>query len=177
MGRISAPFGIKGWIRVQCYSGSAKTAGAVSGLANFPTWWLSSSDGVTGWREIEVVQTQVQGVDVVAKLAGCDDRDVAASLKGQTVAIPREAFPPADKGEFYWADLVGLAVKNSQGLDFGVVTSMLETGANAVMVVQQSAVDGAARGNKERLIPFIADVIKRVDIAASLIEVDWGADY
>lgn len=177
MGRISAPFGIKGWVRVQSYSGSANSAGNVSGLANYPTWWLSGRDGVSGWREVEVVQAQVQGVDVVAKLAGCDDRDVAASFKGQTVAIPRVAFPPAEKGEFYWADLVGLAVKNTEGLDFGVITSMLETGANAVMVVQQSAVDGVVRGKEERLIPFIADVVKRVDIAASLIEVDWGADY
>ena len=175
MGRISAPFGIKGWVRVQSYSSSGGTASGVNGLAQYPTWWLS--DAADGWREVAVVQAQVQGVDVVAKLAGCDDRDVAASFKGQTVAIPRAAFPPAEKGEYYWADLLGLNVKNSEGLDFGVVTSMLETGANAVMVVQQSAVDGAGNGKEERLIPFIASVIKRVDIAAGLIEVDWDADF
>ena len=174
MGHISAPFGIKGWVRVQSYSDAR-------GLANYPTWWLSDSGaGVKNWREVEVVQAQVQGADVVAKLAGCDDRDVAASFKGRTVAVPREAFPPAEKGEFYWADLIGLTVKNSEGLDFGVVSSMLETGANAVMVVQQSAVDGGANGKQrgpERLIPFIANVVRRVDIAAGLIEVEWGADF
>ena len=132
----------------------------------------------------------MQGADVVAKLADCDDRDVAASFKGQIVAVPRDAFPPAEEGEYYWADLVGLKVRNTEGLDFGVVTSMLDTGANAVMVVQvgqvaqvvqqagqpvvqQSAVDRSA----ERLIPFIASVIKRVDIAAGLIEVQWDEDY
>lgn len=107
--------------------------------------------------------------------------------------MPRDAFPPAEEGEYYWADLVGLKVRNTEGLDFGVVTSMLDTGANAVMVVQvgqvvrvvrvvqqagqpvvqQSAVDRSA----ERLIPFIASVIKRVDIAAGLIEVQWDEDY
>jgi 16S rRNA processing protein RimM len=163
MGRISAPFGIKGWIRVQTYTR------AISGLTNYPVWWIS---GANGWREVKVEQSQAQGVDVVAKLTGIDDRDVAASLKGQQVAISRGDFPPAAKGEFYWADLIGLGVKNTEGLDFGIVTSMMETGANDVMVVQQSAVDG-----EERLIPFIADVVKRVDIAASLIEVEWGADY
>ena len=48
------------------------------------------------------------------------------------------------------------------------------------MVVQQSAVDGGGQGKQEqqeRLIPFIANVIRRVDIAAGLIEVDWGADF
>ena len=166
MGCISAPFGIKGWIRVQSYTESAGS------LKRYPTWWLGDDHSPSGWREYEVQQTQVQGVDIVAKLAGCEDRDAAAAFKGRVVAVPREAFPPVEKGEFYWADLVGLKVTNIEGLDFGVVSSMLETGANAVMVVQQSAVDGG-----ERLIPFIASVIKRVDIAAGVIEVDWGADF
>jgi 16S rRNA processing protein RimM len=165
MGRISAPFGIKGWIRVQPYTRAA------SNLTNYPTWWLSTA---SGWQEYKVEQSQAQGTDVVAKLAGCDDRDVAAAFKGQQVAIPREAFPPAEKDEFYWADLIGLKVRNTEGLELGVVTSMLETGANDVMVVQQSAVD---KKGEERLIPFIASVVKRVDIAAGLIEVDWGADF
>jgi 16S rRNA processing protein RimM len=166
MGRISAPFGIKGWIRVQPYTG---TAGS---LTHYPSWWLGST---AGWREYAVLQAQVQGPDVVAKIAGCEDRDAAAAFQGQVVAIPREAFPPAEQGEFYWADLVGLRVSNTEGLDFGVVGSMLETGANAVMVVQQNAVEGGA--GQERLIPFIADVIRRVDLAAGLIEVEWGADF
>jgi 16S rRNA processing protein RimM len=162
MGRVSAPFGIKGWIRVQPYTQTADS------LTNYATWWLN---GAAGWQQVTVQQAQVQGPDVVAKLAGCEDRDAAAAFKGRVVAIPRDAFPPAQAGEYYWADLVGLRVRNGEGLDFGVVTSMLETGANAVMVVQQDAVEG------ERLIPFIADVVKRVDLVAGLIEVAWGADY
>lgn len=166
MGRISAPFGIKGWIKVQPYGGASGS------LTNYATWWL---DGAAGWQQYTVEQSQVQGPDVIAKLAGCGDRDAAAGFKGRIVAVPREDFPPAQEGEFYWADLVGLSVRNKEGLDFGVVSSMLETGANAVMVVRQEGVDGGVEG--ERLIPFIAEVVKRVDIAAGLIEVDWGADY
>lgn len=170
MGRISAPFGIKGWVRVQTYSGVA------SGLANYSSWWISGSDA-PAWREVAVVQAQMQGADVVAKLVGCDDRDVAAGFKGQIVAVPRDAFPQAEEGEYYWADLVGLKVRNTEGLDFGVVSSMLDTGANAVMVVQQVVQQSAVDRSAERLIPFIASVIKRVDIAAGLIEVQWGEDY
>ncbi len=176
MGHISAPFGIKGWIRVQTYT---RAVHGSNSLAAYPVWWVSG-DGE--WREVKVEQSQAQGADVVAKLAGMDDRDKAAALKGRQVAVARELLPPAATGEFYWADLIGLSVRNTEGLDLGVVTSMMETGANDVMVVQvvqQSAVDGDKHAIKEqeRLIPFIADVIKRVDIAASLIEVEWGADY
>lgn len=170
MGRISAPFGIKGWVRVTPFTATA------NGLTNYSVWWLG---GTGDWRAYDVTQSQVQGADVIAKLAGCDDRDAAAAMKGLPVAVPREAFPPAAAGEYYWADLVGLRVSNSEGLDFGVVTEMLATGANDVMVVQQSAVDGDKHvvEQQERLIPFIADVIKRVDIAAGVIDVEWGADY
>jgi 16S rRNA processing protein RimM len=164
MGRISAPFGIKGWVRVTPFTASA------DGLTNYPVWWLG---GAGRWREYDITQSQVQGTDVIAKLAGCDDRDAAAAMKGQPVAVPRDAFPPEAEGEYYWADLIGLGVRNSEGLDFGVVTEMLETGANDVMVVR---IEGGC-GETERLIPFIAGVVKRVDIATGVIEVDWGADF
>ena len=174
MGRISAPFGIKGWIRVQPFGGPPNPAQATGGLTNYSAWWVEDAQG---WRQYEIEQSQEQGTDVIAKLKGCDDRDVAAGLKGRQVAVPRADFPLAEPGEFYWADLLGLSVKNTEGLVFGVVTAMLETGANAVMVVQaqQSAMDGDSM--REKLIPFIADVVKRVDIAAGVIEVQWGADY
>lgn len=168
MGRISAPFGVKGWVRVQPFTETA------DGLKRYTAWWLNTA---SGWREWAVQTVEVHGADVVAKLAGCDDRDAAAALKGTVVAVSRGDFPPAKQGEYYWADLVGLRVTNSEGLELGVVTSMLETGANDVMVVRPGGHDGQGFEGEERLIPFIAEVVKRVDVAARLIEVEWGADY
>ena len=168
MGRISAPFGIKGWIRIQPF-----TDGAEALRQYATTWWIGEA---ANWQQYEVQQAQVQGRDVVAKLAGCDDRDAALCFKGRVVAVSRDAFPPVEKGAFYWVDLVGLKVRNTEGVEFGVVTSMLATGANDVLVVNAVVPAGAARG-AERLIPFIADVVKQVDMEARVIEVDWGADY
>ena len=68
--------------------------------------------------------------------------------------------------------MIGLRVRNFEGLEFGVVEAMLETGANDVLVVR-----GGSGQEPERLIPFIAEVVKKVDRAAGVIEVDWGADY
>jgi 16S rRNA processing protein RimM len=168
MGRISAPFGIKGWVRIQPFTREA------DGLTAYKTWWL---DDAAGWREVKVESAQAQGADVIARLEGCDDRDAAAALKGRQVAVAREAFPAAGVGEYYWADLVGLRVRNNEGLELGVVEAMLETGANDVMVVRTAEHEAGSVGGSERLIPFIAQVIRRVDVAAGVIEVDWGADY
>ena len=82
--------------------------------------------------------------------------------------MPREALPEAAENEYYWSDLIGLEVVNVQGEVLGKVTDLLETGANDVLVVE---------GERERLLPFTAQVILKVDLAAGRINVDWGADY
>ncbi len=167
MGRISAPFGVKGWVKIQPFTEAA------DGLKRYQTWWLGSADG---WREYTVEGIQPQAAGLSAKLAGCDDRDVAESFKGRVVAVPRGAFPREKDGEFYWSDLIGLRVRNCEGLDFGVVEAMLETGANDVLVVRTGS-QGESEKTTERLIPFIASVVKKVDPDAGEIEVDWGADF
>jgi len=159
MGRIAAPFGIKGWVKVQ------PNTAAPRNLLSYPAWWVGN-DG--NWRETAVAEAKVQDRAVVARLEGCGDRDAAAALKGLLVAVPRAALPAAREGEYYWADLIGLAVTNTAGQALGQVTGMLETGANDVMVVA---------GERERLIPFIAEVIREVDLPGGVVRVEWGADY
>lgn len=160
MGRIVAPFGVKGWIKIQPYTATP------AGLAQYFAWWLRRDGGA--WRECEVERSHSQGSNLVAKLAGCDDRAAAAGLKGQEVAVPRSALPAAAPGEYYWADLLGLRVENEKAQALGVVARMMETGANDVLVVE---------GDRERLIPFVGDVVKRVDLDGGVIVVDWEADY
>lgn len=159
MGRISAPFGIKGWLKIQPFTSETDC------LPELDTWWLGR-DG--DWRQYRVEEAQAQGRGVVAKLEGCEDRETALRFRGKQVAVTRDVLPRPAANEFYWADLIGLRVVNSAAQDFGEVTRILETGANDVLVVQ---------GERERLIPFIADVIQAVDLAAGEIRVDWGADY
>lgn len=159
MGRILAPFGVKGWVKVQ------PNTAATQNLLAYKTWWI----GVEGdWRELEVAEAKVQGNAVVARIKGYDDRDAAMSLRGKPVAVPRASLPAARSGEYYWADLIGLAVVNTGSEQLGSVVDVLQTGANDVLVVQ---------GERERLIPFIATVIREVDPGAGMIRVDWGADF
>jgi 16S rRNA processing protein RimM len=159
MGRILAPFGIRGWFKVR------PNTADVRNLLTYPNWWVGHEGD---WREVAVAEAKVQGSTVVAQLAGCDDRDAAATLRGKAVAVPRAALPEAKSGEFYWADLIGLAVVNEEAQELGRVVEMLETGANDVLVVQ---------GERERLIPFIATVIREVNLASGIVRVDWAADY
>ncbi|MCW5620386.1 MAG: ribosome maturation factor RimM [Burkholderiales bacterium] len=136
------------------------------GLLAYPTWWLGR-DGQ--WRAVEVEDgATMRGRGLIAKLAGCDDREAATALRGTEVALPREMLPAGGEGEYYWADLQGLQVRNLDGVPLGVVTGLLEAGANQVLVV---------RAERERLIPFVEAVVKSVDLTHGAMVVDWGVDF
>lgn len=159
MGRILAPFGIQGWVKVRTYTESP------DGLARYPAWWLRTQ---SGWRSARLEDFKVRPAAVTAKLAGVDDRSGAECLRGQDVAVSREEFGKAGKGEHYWVDLVGLAVVNLQGEALGQVEDLMRTGGADVLVV---------RGERERLIPFVPEYVQGVDREARRITVDWEAGY
>ena len=163
MGRVTAPFGVQGWIKI--YALTAQPGN----LRDYPVWWLAR-DG--DWREMRVAAAKVHGNTLVARFEGVEDREAAVALKGLEVAVPRSQLPDAEENEFYWADLIGLKVVNREQHEFGHVARIVQTGANDVLVVA-----GGNRNERETLIPFIADAIKEVDLAAGVISVDWGKDY
>lgn len=159
MGRIAAPYGIKGWVKIQTFSELVDT------LADYPEWQI----GRTGnWRAVRVLSAHLHTNTLVAELEGIADRDAALALKGSEIAVPRETLPAAPENEYYWSDLIGLDVTNTQGVAFGKVKELLESGAHDVLVVS---------GERERLIPFVGQIVKTVDLAAGTLQVDWEADY
>jgi 16S rRNA processing protein RimM len=161
MGRVRAPHGIKGWIKVQPFTEQ------VDGLLGYPEWWLGRGGR---WTRHQVAEAAVHGATVVARIDGCEDRDAAALLKGAEVAIPRERLPANADGEYYWSDLLGMEVSNCQGVLLGKVEQLLDTGANQVLVLPGS-------GKEKVLVPFIEGVIVRVDVAGGRMVVNWENDY
>ena len=159
MGRITAPYGVKGWIKIHPYTGT------IEGLTRYATWWLGEEGE---WRKTAVIQTRPQGKTLVAKLQGCDDRVAALSLKNLYIAVQRSDLPAVREGEYYWTDLIGLEVVNLNGEALGVVRELFATGANDVLRVQ---------GERERLIPFIPQVVREVSLDSAVIRVDWELDY
>lgn len=159
MGRVAAPFGLRGWIKVYAYTES------LDSLLVFPLWRLESK-GV--WREYRLLEGAVHGKSLLAHLEGVTDRNLAEALHGSEIAVARTELPQPDLGEFYWSDLIGLQVVNTQGVELGRVDSLLETGASDVLVV---------KGECDRLIPFVKQIVLDVDQATGVIRVEWGADY
>ncbi|QEY24947.1 ribosome maturation factor RimM [Neisseria animalis] len=160
MGYIKGVFGIKGWVKI-----AASTEYSDS-LLDYPEWLLSK-DGKT--LSVSVEAGKVVSGELQVKFKGIEDRDRAFSLRGYTIEIPREAFAPAEEDEYYWADLVGMQVANTDGIVLGEVKNLMETGAHDVLVIEGEY--------GQKLIPFVSQYIENVDNDNRTITADWGLDY
>ena len=113
-----------------------------------------------------------QGDAIVCTAPEIPDRDAAEAMKGVRVFVPRASFPQTGDGEFYWIDLIGLAVVNREQVALGDVVGLIDTGPHCVLRVQPA--DAAA---EERLIPFVEAYVDSVDMPGRRILVDWGLDF
>ncbi|MDH5469430.1 MAG: ribosome maturation factor RimM [Gammaproteobacteria bacterium] len=160
VGRIAAPYGVKGWLRVTAFTELPEN------LLEYLPWYLHRGGE---WREMQPLVGKCHGKGLVVRFADCNDRDAAAALSGTDIAIKRCQLPDTQANEYYWRDLIGLQVVTVDNVVLGRVDHLLETGANDVLVV---------RGDRERLVPFIRDdVIRAVDLAAGEIRVDWDPEF
>lgn len=170
LGRVSAPYGLQGWVKVHAFGDDPLA------LAEMSKWWLGlDPDSSEGWKVVELQDSREQGSALFARLEGVGDRTAAEALKGMYVGAPREALPVPAEDEFYWGDLIGLAVVTEDGESLGKVSGLIESGAHDVLVVRDE--QNGMEAGKERLLPFVAKVIRRVDVAGGVIRVDWDADW
>ena len=82
--------------------------------------------------------------------------------------------PDLAEDDYYWYQLQGLKVIDLQEQLLGTVDHLLETGANDVMVVKPCA---GSLDDRERLLPYTAQCVLKVDLAAGEMRVDWDADF
>ena len=178
MGRIGAPWGLKGWVKLISFTdpldnlldyqhfivtGCGYSAGHSAGQGR-----SSNQPENPSGKPLKIVEARPQGKGIVARLEGCDDRDQCSSFTGGDLWIPKALLPELE-GEYYWYQLENLKVVNLQGTQLGIVHHLLATGANDVLVVRA--------GGVERLLPYVPQVVRKVDLGAGLIEVDWLPEW
>jgi 16S rRNA processing protein RimM len=156
--KIGAPFGVRGWLKIQAFTEHTEN------VIDYQPWFVMSADNQFTVLPIEKID--FQHGRLLAKIQGVETPEAARSYTGKLLSVPRDKLPTLSSGEFYWSDLEGLTVINRDGRVFGKVSYLLETGANDVLVVKGE--------KKQCAIPYLLErVIKRVDLAAKEIHVDW----
>lgn len=180
LGKIVGVWGVKGWVKLHSYTRQR------SDISQYETWFLSrhkkGPEHDSGFRQISVLQCREQAKGIVAQLQNVDDRDKAAAMSGFGIWVKQSDLPDLPEGEFYWQQLIGLVVSCKDGVsnketEIGTVQSILETGANDVLVCKQSS-HKASDGEKlvDVLIPYTDDVVLDIDIAAGTMMVDWDPE-
>ena len=194
VGRITTVYGVKGWVKVHSYT---EPAGNIWG---YQPWWLRQ-DGA--WQRVECDQhlgghssasegskgdsakrpslkSRKGNKALAGHLLGVDDRELAKQYCQRDIYISGGQLATLSEGEFYWHQLTGFSVysvypdRQATVVRLGVVKSLLETGANDVLVVVG---DGESMDQRERLIPYIDSVILSVDSESGRIDVDWDPEF
>jgi len=170
VGHVLDAWGVRGWVKV------APDDPQAAALLKAKTWWLSRPGFDGSVKPYQVRLARRHGSAIVALFDGSEDRSAAEALRGHQVAVRRADFPPAESGEFYWADLIGCKVQSPQGDDLGTVIGLLESAAHAVLRLQMPGVNPGSK-QRERLIPFVGAYIDSVDLPSRTIVAQWDVSY
>jgi len=157
LGFVGAPFGVRGWVKLRSHTDPPER------LLEHRELQIGRAGG---WRTYRIESTGRSAGALTAKLAGIEDRDQAAALTGAEIRVPRIDLPQRDDKDFYRADLIGCEVVNLAGVALGVVQHFVETPVQALMVV---------RGQTEHWVPAVPKYLRRVDLQARRVVVDWDA--
>jgi len=155
LGIVGAPFGVRGWVKLRSYTEPPDR------LLEHRSLQLRLGGA---WRAYQVEASGRSGGQLTVKLMGVEDRDEAQALRGAPIGVPRSELPARGAKDFYRADLIGCEVVNLEGVRLGVVQHFVEIAAHALMVV---------RGEHEYWVPAVPQHLRRVDLQARRVVVDW----
>jgi 16S rRNA processing protein RimM len=168
VGRITAVFGVRGWVKVYSYTQQLET------LCSYQPWWVETENGL---QQVTIDEWRRQGENLVVHIVGVDDRDMAQTWCGKDIRVERDKLPELQDDDYYWYQLVGLSVITHHGgeqVRLGKVKSLLETGANDVLVIKG---DAESIDREERLIPYVDQFVTKVSLADQRIDVNWDPDF
>lgn len=154
LGAVTGAHGVRGLVKVKPFTENPDDVAAYGPVEDEP-----------GGRRFALAVTGRQKDAVIVRVDGVTDRDAAEALRGTRFYVARSALPEPADGEFYHADLIGLAVVTAGGETLGRVTAMHDFGAGDL--IEYVGADG-----KPRMLPFTEAAVPEVDIAGGRIVVD-----
>ncbi len=160
VGRFGRPHGIKGLVSVISFTEPRDN------IMHYTHWHIRLHDQ---WQPIQLKQIKMNVKSILAEVEGFVIREDVARLTNVEIAIKRCQLPKLSSGEYYWHQLVGMKVLDHHGVELGIVTDMMSTGAHDVLVVE---------GDRRHLIPYLpGKFVISVNETERTITVDWDRDF
>lgn len=162
VGKFLGPHGVRGQVRLASFTDDPESIFDYEPLTD-----------EKGTREFALIVRGVGKDHYIVSVKGCDTRDAAEKLKGVMLYVDRDALPEEDDGEYYFADLIGLAAKDTNGASVGVVIDVHDYGAGAFLEIKPAHA-------KSFMLPFKDAFVPTVDLEKGIVEVlipeGWLAD-
>lgn len=166
--RISGAHGLRGDLKIQCFSESAET------LLDYSRFVIVDNLGNIS-SALQVEKSRLHGKTAIVKLEGINDRNNAEALRGNGILVRKTDLPALAEDEYYWYQLLNLPVTTEEGQLLGTIESIFSNGAQDVMVVKD--------GSSELLVPIVDSMIKEhnkegvvITPPPGLFEVQRGVD-
>ena len=156
LGVVAAPHGVRGLVRIRSYTEEPMA------IASYGP--LSDETGKKQYR-VEALST-VKGA-VLARIEGVADRTAAEAIRGLRLYAERSVLPAPDEGEWYEADLIGLAAVGRDGRDWGKVMAFHDFGAGRTMEVS-----GGSASRQSVMLPFTDEAVPEIDVPGGKVLVD-----
>lgn len=153
VGQIVNTFGIKGFVKVYPY---------VNDVTRFNNLKYVYAKSKKEEKKLEIEEVKYQKNMVLLKFKGVETVEEAEKLRNNYLEIDRSDAIPLEEGEFFIADLLGLKVFLDTGEELGILEDIYNTGSKDIYVVKDKL-------GKSYLLPYIDEVIKKIDLDNSKI--------
>ncbi|RJY08808.1 ribosome maturation factor RimM [Aurantiacibacter aquimixticola] len=154
---ITGAHGVAGDVRLKLFG---------EGLASFKLHKTFNDAALT----LQQVRDDKKG-GAIARFAEVKDRSAAEKLRGTTLTVPRSALPELDEGEYYHADLIGLAAVSNTGEALGKVIAINDFGAGDVIEIRRA--EGGKKGGKTFLVPMRIEAVPAWDAETLTVSEDF----
>ena len=175
IGKITAAYGIKGWVKIHSYTDKP------GDIFNYHFLLLMREESLRRDNNTESVKFsgwRPHGKGIVAHIDGCDDRTTAETYLKAVLCVNKDQLPVLPADHYYWNQLIGLTVftqVDEHDIELGEIASLMETGANDVLVVQPTA---TSVDEQERLVPYLLDqFVLNIDLTGKRMDVDWDPTF
>ena len=155
VGAIGGAFGVRGDVRLKSFCADPEAIG------DYGT--LTSEDGA---QSFDLALTGAIKNGFSARIKGVETKEQADALSGVRLYVARDALPTLPDDEFYHADLIGLAVFDTGGVQIGRVTAVNNHGAGDFLEIEGPGIRNTA------LLPFTLEAVPSVDLTTGRIIID-----
>lgn len=163
IGRFGKAFGLHGCLKIHSFTNPKEN------ILNYSPWFISKDE--TNWIEINNHQVNQQGMSLLAKLPNTNTPEQAVSYVNYLIAINKSQLKPiSETDEYYWNDLIGCTVYNTNNILLGIVDDIFATVSNDVLVIKNNQ-------EQQHLVPFLKQFIIDVNLSNLKIIVDWDENF